>query len=246
MSKIQTESRAAFRELLDTLGEVDRRWASDEWNLMGEADVAGAHRALMHLIEGGIATFFEADPARPRFQRIVSPTRKFTGDNADAIYFDAAVSPEHTYVVRGRMDGAVYVSITVECDTGDGSMSSRTAGVINDYTLRRRSRRPLRDPPGRSRAGTQLARARSCRDPHHHAALLRERGSGGGRSGPQCGARDRAGSILGRPRCRPTTHRSRAPSAGCRASSAAAPSSSRRWSSRRRRPSCRWCRTSSP
>jgi len=132
MSEIQTESRKAFRELLETLGEIDRRWASEEWNLMGEADVAGAHRALMHMLGGGILTFLEADPARPRFERIVSPTRKFTGDNADAIYYDASVSPEHAYVVRGRMDGAVYVSITVECDTADGSMSSRTAGVIND------------------------------------------------------------------------------------------------------------------
>ena len=98
MSEIQTESRKAFRELLETLGEIDRRWASDEWNLMGEADVAGAHRALMHMIGGGILTFLEADPARPRFERIVSPTRKFTGDNADAIYYDAAVSPGYAYV----------------------------------------------------------------------------------------------------------------------------------------------------
>ncbi|MCW5889527.1 MAG: DUF1214 domain-containing protein [bacterium] len=132
MSDIQTETRVAFRALLDTLAEVDRRWASAEWNLMGEADVTGAHRAILHLLEGGIATFFESDPARPRFQRIVSPTRKFTGDNADAIYHDAAVSPEHVYVVRGRMDGAVYVSITVECDAEDGGMASRTAGVINE------------------------------------------------------------------------------------------------------------------
>jgi hypothetical protein len=132
MDEIATESRKAFRELLDTLGEIDRRWASAEWNLLGEADVVGAHRALMHVLEGGLATFFETDPTRPRFERIVSPTRKFTGDNADAIYHDAAVSPEHGYVVRGRMDGAVYVSITVECGTDDGSMASRTAGVIND------------------------------------------------------------------------------------------------------------------
>jgi hypothetical protein len=42
------------------------------------------------------------------------------------------VDPAHTYLVRGRMDGAVYVSLTVECDTRDGAMASRTAGVIND------------------------------------------------------------------------------------------------------------------
>jgi hypothetical protein len=132
MSEIQTESRKAFRELLATLGEIDRRWASAEWNLMGEADVADAHRALMHMIGGGITTFLEADHTRPRFQRIVTPTLKFSGDNADAIYHDADVSPDLQYVVRGRVDRAVYVSLTVECDTRDGSMASRTAGVIND------------------------------------------------------------------------------------------------------------------
>lgn len=131
-SEIQTESRKAFRELLASLAEIDRRWASAEWNLMGEADVADAHRALMHMIGGGITTFLEADHTRPRFQRIVTPTLKFSGDNADAIYHDADVHPDFQYVVRGRMDGAVYVSLTVECDTRDGSMASRTAGVIND------------------------------------------------------------------------------------------------------------------
>jgi hypothetical protein len=135
MSEIETESRKALHELLGVLGEIDRRWASPEWNLQSPADVVGAHRALMHMLEGGIATYFEADPSRPRFQRIVSPTRKFTGDNADAIYFDTAVSPEHVYVLRGRTDGAVYVSITVECDAADGSMAPRTGGVINDAQL---------------------------------------------------------------------------------------------------------------
>lgn len=135
MTPIATESRRALRELLDLLEEVDRRWASAEWNLLGEEDVAGAHRALMHLLEGGLATFFESDPARPRFERIVTPWRKLTGDNADAIYHDAPVSPGRRYRVRGRMDGAVYVSFTVECDTEDGSMPTRTAGVLNDTQL---------------------------------------------------------------------------------------------------------------
>jgi hypothetical protein len=30
------------------------------------------------------------------------------------------------------MDGAVYVSLTIELDTQDGSMASRTGGVLND------------------------------------------------------------------------------------------------------------------
>jgi hypothetical protein len=132
MSAIETGSRRAFRALLETLAEVDRRWASAEWNLLGEADVAAAHRAALHVLAGGLATYLESDPARPRFERIVSPTRKLTGDNADAIYHDAPVDPGRSYLVRGRMDGAVYVSLTVECGAADGSMATRTDGVLND------------------------------------------------------------------------------------------------------------------
>jgi hypothetical protein len=129
---IATESRAALGELIALLQEVDARWASSEWNLGSADDVVGAHRALMHLLEGGLVGMFECDPAHPEFRRIVTPSRKFTGDNSDAIYFDAPVSPGHTYTVRGKMDGAVYVSLTVESGTADGSLGTRLLGVIND------------------------------------------------------------------------------------------------------------------
>ncbi len=129
---IQTESRKALRELIDLLTEIDERWAGPEWNLAGADDVVGAHRALMHILEGGLSAMFESDPAHPDFRRIVTPSRKFTGDNSDAIYFDAPVSAGHCYTVRGNMDGAVYVSITIEAGTADGSLGKKTVGVIND------------------------------------------------------------------------------------------------------------------
>jgi hypothetical protein len=129
---IETESRRALRELIALLAEVDARWASPEWNLRVEADVVDAHRALMHLLEGGLAGVFECDPAAPAFRRIVTPWRKFSGDNADAIYFDAPVSSAHAYRVRGETRGAVYVSLTVEIGTEGGAMASRTGGVLND------------------------------------------------------------------------------------------------------------------
>ena len=188
MSALQTESRKALHELFDLLREVDERWAGPEWNLQGEADVAGAHRALMHMLEGGLLTFFESDPSRPRFRRIVSPTRKFTGDNADAIYYDAAISPDRSYVVRGRMDGAVYVSFTIECDTAEGDMATRTAGVLNDtqFDVDGEGRFEIRlggDPqernwlalePGASRVTTRHYYENercAAADPTRHAAL---------------------------------------------------------------------------
>ena len=128
----ETASRAALHELIALLQEIDSRWAGPDWNMNSAADITEGHRALMHMLEGGLASMFECDPAAPSFRRIVTPSRKFSGDNADAVYFDAPVSPQHSYLVRGNMSGAIYVSITVEMGTEGGGMASKTCGVIND------------------------------------------------------------------------------------------------------------------
>jgi len=132
---IETQSRAALKELITLLGEIDDRWSGPEWNLHSAADVAGSHRALMHVLEAALVGYFEQDPSRPDFRRIVTPSRKLTGDNPDAIYFDAPVSPDHAYVVRGNMQGAAYFSLTIEEGVEDGQLATNTAGVINDEKL---------------------------------------------------------------------------------------------------------------
>jgi hypothetical protein len=130
-TEIECESRSALRELIGALQEIDRRFLSSEWNLVSAADIAEATRAVMHILQGALALQFERSPERPAFRRIVTPTRKFTGDNADAIYYDAPVSSRYAYRVRGNLAGAVYVSITIEAGV-DGGLGGRTAGVIND------------------------------------------------------------------------------------------------------------------
>ena len=132
---LDTESRRALHELIDLLGEVDRRWVSPEWNLHSEEDVFGAHRALMHMLQWGLVGLFERDPAAPRFHRIVDPDRKVLGDNPDAVYFDAPVSAGHAYRVTGETRGAVYVSVTVEAGEAWGSMDNQVVGVLNDESF---------------------------------------------------------------------------------------------------------------
>jgi hypothetical protein len=131
----ETASRTAFREMLDTLADIDSRYLSAEWGVTEPRDDADGHRLLMHLIESALAMQFELDPDRPVWRRIVTPTRKALGDNPDAIYFEAAVSPEHTYRVTGNLAGAVYTSFTVEAGAVEGRYSTRTAGVINDTQI---------------------------------------------------------------------------------------------------------------
>ena len=132
---LDTASRRALHELIDLLGEVDRRWVSPEWNLHTADDVVGAHRALMHYLQWGLVGLFERDPAAPRFHRIVAPDRKLLGDNPDAVYFDAPISADHAYRVTGETKGATYVSITVESGEAWGSMDNQVVGVLNDTSF---------------------------------------------------------------------------------------------------------------
>ncbi|HZP28179.1 MAG TPA: DUF1214 domain-containing protein [Acidimicrobiia bacterium] len=131
----ETASRAAFRELLDTLAEIDTRYLSPEWGVSDARDDADGHRLLMHLVESAVVMQFELDPDRPTWRRIVTPTRKALGDNPDAIYFEAAVNPKREYHVTGNLAGAVYTSFTVEAGATEGRYSTRTAGVLNDTQI---------------------------------------------------------------------------------------------------------------
>lgn len=125
------KSRQALRSLLQLIEEIDARVLGPEWGIDLASVPEGIH-SVMHLLQGGLYTYYEDDAEHPRFRRIVSPTRKFTGDNADAIYYDTAVDPTRAYRVRGETAGAVYVSLTIESGAQEGRFGSRTSGVIND------------------------------------------------------------------------------------------------------------------
>ncbi|WP_101757743.1 DUF1214 domain-containing protein [Oceanicoccus sp. KOV_DT_Chl] len=132
---IETQSRTALKDLISLLQEVDDRWSGPEWNLNSAEDVAASHRALMHILEAGLVGFFEQDVRCPNFRRIVTPSRKLTGDNSDAIYFDAPVSADYTYVVHGTVQRSAYFSVTIEEGAEDGKLANKTGGVINDTEL---------------------------------------------------------------------------------------------------------------
>ncbi len=132
---IESKSRTAFSELIELLQDVDKRWASEEWNLSSAEDIAGAHRAILHTLEAGLVGWFETDPRTPDFRRIVTPSRKLTGDNSDAIYFDAPVDPNYEYIIHGSMNDATYFSMTIEENCQDGSIPKTIGGVINDTEL---------------------------------------------------------------------------------------------------------------
>jgi len=132
---IQSQSRTALGELIALLQEIDQHWCSEERNLGSAEDVAGSHRALMHILEAGLVGYFEQDARTPSMRRIVTPSRKLTGDNSDAIYFDAPLDPRYAYRIRGTMSEAVYFSMTIEEGAQDGHLSKSTGAGVNDTEI---------------------------------------------------------------------------------------------------------------
>jgi hypothetical protein len=127
-----TESRKAWGELLALLADADARYLGKEWNIERAGDIADGHRFLMHVLHSGMEQWLEADPARPRAVRFVTPTLKLLGDNPDAIYYTAPLDPKRRYRVRGNTGGAVYTSLTIEGGNAEGHYPKRVAGALND------------------------------------------------------------------------------------------------------------------
>ena len=125
------ESRQAFRELLDLVGEAQRRMFSAEWGVRTPQEVVDGHRLLLHLVAAATDLYFEADPERPHFAPIVSPTRKFLGDNPDAVYFLAPLRADRSYRIRGNVASAVYTSFTFQAGDENG-IAGRIFATVND------------------------------------------------------------------------------------------------------------------
>ncbi len=131
------ESRRALHALLGTLAEIDRRPLAADRGPEDPAEVASGVRFLLHLLGGGLDLALEADPRRPAFRPTMSAGRRFYGDNPDAIYQSTTIDPTLAWRIRGRTQGAVYTSFTVE---GGGSLDTRyppgrVVSSLNDTKL---------------------------------------------------------------------------------------------------------------
>src|SRR5262249_54290828 len=109
-SKSLTQSGTAFRALLDVLRDADATFLSGARAVGDEIDVAAGYRHLTHLLGYAFELYLEADPLRPRFTPLASPTRKILGDNVDSRYFFAPLNGQQTYRLHGTRGNEVYLA----------------------------------------------------------------------------------------------------------------------------------------
>jgi hypothetical protein len=105
---VTQDAKAALRAAWDALlVELARaRDAIDDPALHpappNERNLAEGYRYLLGLVGQSIERAFFEDPAHPYFRQAIHVRAKSTIDNADAIYFCAAIDGHARYVVRGR------------------------------------------------------------------------------------------------------------------------------------------------
>jgi hypothetical protein len=133
MPKLQDlESHRAFLALLGALRESAEHDAAEG----AEIDGVEALRHVLHLLSAGLEFYLEGDPERPEFVRIVSPTRKFLGDNPDAIYHFARIRGDRPYRITGAIGDACYVSFTIHGRGLDGKLGGAAEPVLADVNDR--------------------------------------------------------------------------------------------------------------
>jgi len=129
------QTRSAYHELIDLLRNADREFLSGSRAVGDEISVVEGYRWLTEILSVALECYLWADTDRPSIVPIVSPTRKFGGDNADAFYHFAPLNPQRTYRLRGIRGDAVYLSVTVYGGPSDGRWSNRIVGSLNDRNL---------------------------------------------------------------------------------------------------------------
>ncbi|HEX9684011.1 MAG TPA: hypothetical protein VGA13_13085 [Acidimicrobiales bacterium] len=153
-------SRAAFDQLLDDLRAVADGYIHGDPTFT-DLDVVEGYGLVTSLLSGAIEHRLASDPDRPVFTPIVSPLRKFLGDNADALYQWTRIRGDGCYRVRGRMIGETYLSFTVHGVDPAGGAGQAVLADVNDRDLAIASDGsyeltfgPGSDPPGRGTPGS--------------------------------------------------------------------------------------------
>lgn len=126
---------AAFDGLLSTLAEIRDDYVQNQDRHRDETEVLEGYRYALQVLSHVGELLIEGDRERPRFSLIVSPARKFLGDNPDSIYHQAIIRGDRSYRVRGRRTGQDYISFTIHGVDPTGGFGGAVLTDLNDDAI---------------------------------------------------------------------------------------------------------------
>ena len=132
------EATTAWRELLGTLGELDRGFLEGPRAVCDERHVADGYRAIATTLGVALDTYLFADPSRPQFVELNTPfrrDRRWGGDNTDAYYLFAPIDETRRYRISGNRGDSTYFSLTSYNEPSPGAWSDQIVGIWNDDAL---------------------------------------------------------------------------------------------------------------
>jgi hypothetical protein len=93
-------------------------------------------RYLTRLTRGGLEAFVEyCDPAFPVLRRMAHETVKMGADNPDNYYFNAKISGEHDYRIRGRRNSVHYIGFFTQNGNYGTTGGLAPCGALEHTTL---------------------------------------------------------------------------------------------------------------
>jgi hypothetical protein len=132
------ESTAAWKELLATIGELDRSFLEGDRAVTDDRHVADGYRMLAATLGVALDTYLFPEPGRPQFVAVNTPfrrDRRWGGDNTDAYYFICPVDPQRRYRISGNKGDSVYFSLTAYNEPLPGAWSNRVVSIVRDTDL---------------------------------------------------------------------------------------------------------------
>jgi Protein of unknown function (DUF1214) len=132
------ESTAAWKELVATVGELDRSFLEGDRAVNDDRHIADGYRTLATTLGVAFDTYLFPEPGHPQFVAVNTPfrrDRRWGGDNTDAYYFICPIDPNRRYRISGSKGDSVYFSVTAYNEPSPGAWSNRVVAIVRDTDL---------------------------------------------------------------------------------------------------------------
>ncbi|WP_183094628.1 DUF1214 domain-containing protein [Nocardioides stalactiti] len=138
MTVDHTEAQSAFRELLDTLRDLDKSFTEGDRAVTDDRTLADGYRQVLTTLGVALDTYLFAEPSRPQFVDTNTPfrrDRRWGGDNTDCYYALCTIDPSRRYRISGNRGDSVYFSVTAYNEPSPGAWSDKVVALVRDSDL---------------------------------------------------------------------------------------------------------------